>query len=134
MENIIKISVDKQLAGSPQIVVIEPDIPFSEIPYFILLKSQDTRIVITIEYLPKHEQIEKFRISENLFVNYGTHSGRIYEVNSIRPGQKEDLINSLSNLNRQIIINKTESHFLQILNITFDIIKKAIKKSDLGYK
>ena len=134
MVDLIKISLDKQYLNSKNIVVVEPNFPPSVIPYYILLTELDGKITIKNEYLPKNEEIVKYQTSENLKFVYGQNSGRIYEIYSIKPLKKEDLINSIIHYSKQILIKKTDIRFTDNFIITIEIIKKSIKKSDLVFK
>jgi len=134
MESIIKVSANDLLKNKDDVVVIEPIIPPSEIPYFVILNSTNGKITIKNEYLPKNEVILHFQSSENLKLYYGKLSGRVYEVNSINPQKKEDLINSIIALCRKILKSNIQERFIMNLNLTSEIIIKSIKKSNIGLK
>src|ERR1035437_1882848 len=103
MESTIIVSADKLRLNEKDVIVINASIPPSEIPYYVVLNYREGKINIRNEYISKREEILKTNFSTNLNISYGKNSGRIYEVNSIQPQRKQDLIESISGLCKKLI-------------------------------
>jgi len=131
METIIRVSADKLSYSEDDVVVIQPTIPPSEIPYFVIISNNDGKISIKNEYLPRNEHVIHVDSSSNITIYYGEKSGRVYEVITNSSIRKSDIINSITNFCKKITSSDVQNRFALNLRLTSSILKRSITKADI---
>ena len=96
METIYRISSDHSFANSNEIIVIESNVPSSDIPYFVLILNENGKLIIKNEFVARNENIVLQRVTDNISLKIGEKTGRIYEFDTFSNIKRDDVLNSIS--------------------------------------
>ena len=104
MEATYRISSDNTLINYDDIIVIESNLPSSDIPYFTIIIDENGKLIIRNEFVIRNEHIESQRITNSISLKVGEKTGRIYEVDTFSDIKKEDVLNSINSFIKKSFI------------------------------
>jgi len=131
METTFRISSDNSLENRNEVIVIESNAPSSEIPYFVLIHSENGKLIIRNEFVHRSEEVGLQKVTDNITLRIGEKTGRIYQFETFSNIRKDDVLNSISIYIKKKFISdekKTNNAFLSFLILRKTLLK--IKKNE----